>query len=452
MDTDPLPAHSPLLAMSQLAANAMTFMEPPSWVSWSIIVVIAIICLCLSAFVSGSEISYFGLTKTDIEDLEEEETPASRKVIALIRNPEKLLATILIANNLVNITMVVLLTFAINQVVDFNSPVVGFLLQTVLLTFLLLLFGEIFPKLVARGRSVKWALMAAPGVGFMSKIFSPICAVLVKSSIVIKKLVTKKQENLTTDELEKVLEISDLEEGKDKEMLEGILTFGDKEASEIMISRVDVTDIEYHAEFSEVVDIIVKSGYSRLPVYDRTQDTIKGILYSKDLLPYIGTDDPKFRWQALIRDAYFVPESRSLDDLLEDFRKKKMHIAIVIDEYGDTQGIVTLEDVIEEIVGEIDDEYDESQHLYKKLGNNTYVFDAKIPISDFCRVMDIEGDSLGDIGEAETLAGLMLEIKGDFPENKESLQLGNLRFLIMQMEKHRITKIRVSMISPNSEE
>lgn len=447
MDTDPLPAHSPLLAMSQLAANAMTFMEPPSWVSWSIIVVIAIICLCLSAFVSGSEISYFGLTKSDIEDLEEEETPTSRKVIALIRNPEKLLATILIANNLVNITMVVLLTFAINQVIDFNSPVVGFLLQTVLLTFLLLLFGEIFPKLVARGRSVKWTLIAAPGIGFMSKIFSPISAVLVKSSVLIKKLVAKKQENLTTDELEKVLEISDLEEGKDKEMLEGILTFGDKEASEIMISRVDVTDIEYHAEFSEVVDIIVKSGYSRLPVYDRTQDTIKGILYSKDLLPYIGTDDPKFRWQALIRDAYFVPESRSLDDLLEDFRKKKMHIAIVIDEYGDTQGIVTLEDVIEEIVGEIDDEYDESQHLYKKLGNNTYVFDAKIPISDFCRVMDIEEESLGDIGEAETLAGLMLEIKGDFPENKESLQLGNLRFLIMQMEKHRITKIRVSLVS-----
>lgn len=447
MDTDPLPAHSPLLAMSQLASNAMTFMEPPSWVSWSIIVVIAIICLCLSAFVSGSEISYFGLTKSDIEDLEEEETPASKKVIALIRNPEKLLATILIANNLVNITMVVLLTFAINQVVDFNSPVVGFLLQTVLLTFLLLLFGEIFPKLVARGRSVKWALISAPGIGFMSKIFSPLSAVLVKSSIVIKKLVAKKQENLTTDELEKVLEISDLEEGKDKEMLEGILTFGDKEASEIMISRVDVTDIEYHAGFSEVVDIIVKSGYSRLPVYDRTQDTIKGILYSKDLLPYIGTDDPKFRWQALIRDAYFVPESRSLNDLLEDFRKKKMHIAIVIDEYGDTQGIVTLEDVIEEIVGEIDDEYDESQHLYKKLGNNTYVFDAKIPISDFCRVMDIEEESLGDIGEAETLAGLMLEIKGDFPENKESLQRGNLRFLIMQMEKHRITKIRVSLIN-----
>lgn len=447
MDTDPLPAHSPLLAIGQLAANAMSFMEPPSWVSWTIIVVIAIICLCLSAFVSGSEIAYFGLTQADIEDFEEEESTASDKVLALIRNPEKLLATILIANNLVNITMVVLLTFAINQVVTFNSAVVGFLLQTVLLTFLLLLFGEIFPKLVARGRSVKWTLIAAPGIGLMSKLFTPLSSLLVKSSIVIKKVVAKKQENVTADELEKVLEISDLEEGKDKEMLEGILTFGDKEASEIMISRVDVTDIEYHADFSEVVDVIVKSGYSRIPVYDRSQDTIKGILYSKDLLPYIGTEDPKFRWQALIRDAYFVPESRSLDDLLEDFRKKKMHIAIVIDEYGDTQGIVTLEDVIEEIVGEIDDEYDESRNLYKKLANNTYVFDAKIPISDFCRVVNIEEDSLGDIGEAETLAGLMLEIKGDFPENKESLQLGNLRFLIMQMEKHRITKIRVSLIN-----
>ena len=441
-----------MLAFCQLAANAISFVEPQNWVSWSVIVFIAICCLCLSAFVSGSEISFFGLTKPDIESLEEDESSASERVLSLIRNPEKLLATILIANNLVNITMVVLLTFAINQVVVFNSSVLNFLCQTVLLTFLLLLFGEIFPKLVARGRSVKWAVMAAPGLGLMSKIFSPISSVLVKSSVVIKKLVAKKQENVTTDELEKVLEISDVEEGKDKEMLEGILTFGDKNASEIMVSRVDVTDIEYHAEFSEVVDIIVKSGYSRIPVYDRSQDTIKGILYSKDLLPYIGSEDPKFRWQALIRDAYFVPESRSLDDLLEDFRKKKMHMAIVIDEYGDTQGIVTLEDVIEEIVGEIDDEYDESTALYRKLSNNTYVFDAKIPIGDFCRVMDVEEDVLGDIGESETLAGLMLEIKGDFPENKESLQRGPFRFLIMQMEKHRITKIRVSMIPDKPEE
>ena len=447
LDTDPLPAHSPLLALSQLAQSAISFHAPADWTSWSIIVLVALICLCLSAFVSGSEISYFGLTQSEIEELEEDDTPNAKKALKLIKHPEKLLATILIANNFVNITMVVLLTFAINQAVKFHSSLVGFLLQTVLLTFLLLLFGEIFPKLVARGRSMKWVLMASSGITIFSKFFTPLSALLVKSSTIINKVVAKKQENLTTEELEKALEISDLKEGKDKEMLEGILTFGEKGASEIMISRVDVTDIEYHSDFKEVIDIIVKSGYSRIPVYDRTQDIIKGILYSKDLLPYIGTEDEKFRWQALIRDAYFVPESRSLDDLLEDFRKKKIHMAIVIDEYGDTQGIVTLEDVIEEIVGEIDDEYDESQNLYRKIGQDTYIFDAKIPISDFCHVTDTEEEELGDIGDAETLAGLMLEIKGDFPENKESLQRGPFRFLIMQIEKHRITKIRVSKIN-----
>ncbi len=443
MDTDPLPAHS-IWLLCQQATSAITFTAPESWTSWIIIVSIALMCLCVSAFVSGSEISFFGLSQQTLDELQEDESSNAKKVLKLINNPEKLLATILIANNLVNITMVVLLTFAINETVKFNSGIVSFLLQTVLLTFLLLLFGEISPKLVARGRSLKWALTAAPGIEFLSKIFSPISSLLVKSTIIINKIVEKKRENLTTDELEKALEISDLQEGQDKDLLEGILTFGDKEASEIMISRVDVTDIEYHSDFAEVIDVIEKSGFSRIPVYDKTQDTIKGIIYSKDLLPHIGTNDPKFRWQALIRDAYFVPESRSLNDLLEDFRKKKMHIAIVIDEYGDTQGIVTLEDVIEEIVGEIDDEYDESKDLYRALSKDTYIFDAKIPISDFCRVTSVEEDVLGDIGDAETLAGLMLEIKGDFPENKESLQRGPFRFLIMQIEKHRITKIRVS--------
>lgn len=452
LDTDPLPANNPLMAICMIAQSAISYMAPPNWTSWAIIVIIACFCLLLSAFVSGSEISYFGLTASEIEDLEEDETPNARKAISLLKNPEKLLATILIANNMVNITMVVLLTFAINQVVEFNSAAVGFLIQTVLLTFLLLLFGEIFPKLVARGHSLKWVVMSAGGVMLMSKMFSPVSALLVKSSLIIKKVVAKKQENVTTDELEKALEISDLQEGQDKEMLEGILTFGDKEASEIMISRVDVTDIEYHADFKEVVDLIVQSGYSRIPVYDRSQDTIRGILYSKDLLPYIGTEDEKFRWQALIRDAYFVPESRSLDDLLEDFRKKKMHMAIVIDEYGDTQGIVTLEDVIEEIVGEIDDEYDDSEKLYKRLSPDTYVFDAKIPLSDFCRVTETEEDDLGDFGDAETLAGLILAIKGDFPENKESLKQGPFRFLILQMEKHRITKVRVSIDRMNKDQ
>lgn len=415
------------------------------WASWSVIVLIALFCLCISAFVSGSEIAYFGLTQRQSEELEESETPQGSRAWNLIKRPERLLATILIANNLVNITMVVMLTFAINATVKFHSEVVNFLLQTVLLTFLLLLFGEILPKLVARNATMKWVLTASQGVTLLEKILGPLAAVMEKSSGVVKRFVSRRPDSLTTDELEKALEISDMKEGQDKEMLEGILTFGDKEASEIMISRVDVTDIESHTPFGEVMKTILESGFSRIPVYDTSQDSIKGILYSKDLLPYIGKRDDSFRWQTLVRPAYFVPETRRIDDLLEDFRRKKIHIAVVIDEYGGTLGIVTLEDVIEEIVGEIDDEYDDRKSMYRKLSADTYIFDAKVPIGEFCRDVGIEEESLGDIGDAETLAGLLLEIKGDFPERKESFVRGNCRFLVLDMERHRITKVRVSI-------
>ena len=226
-------------------------------------------------------------------------------------------------------------------------------------------------------------------------------------------------------------------------MLEGILSFGEKEAGDIMILRVDVTAIEFHDSWTEAVNIIIKSGYSRIPVYDTSQDTIKGILYSKDLLPYIGKQSDSFRWQTLIREPYFVPETRRIDDLLEDFRKKKIHIAIVVDEYGGTQGIVTLEDIIEEIVGEIDDEYDEKTSMYRKINANTYIFEAKISLSDFCHILGINEDQLGETGEAETLAGLLLEIKGDFPNLKETLKRRPIEFQVIQLEKHRITKVKV---------
>lgn len=399
----------------------------------------------LSAFVSGSEIAYFGLTTTEIEDLREEDSPESKKAYHLLQNSEQLLATILISNNLVNITMVVVLSYAINQVFSFYNAVVDFLLQTVLLTFLLLLFGEIFPKLVARSRTAKWVKFAASGLTTLYKITSPLAKLMVKSTALVNKVVTKKNENLSTDELEKALQISDIKEGQDKEMLEGILSFGEKEVSDIMISRVDITAIEYHDTWSEAMDVILKSGYSRIPVYDTSQDTIRGILYSKDLLPYIGKQGDSFRWQTLLRQPYFVPESRMIDDLLEDFRKKKIHIAIVVDEYGGTQGMVTLEDIIEEIVGEIDDEYDESTSVYKKINANTYVFDAKISLGDFCHIIDIDEEELGDCGDAETLAGLLLEIKGDFPTLKECMQRGPCRFQVIQIEKHRITKVKVTV-------
>ena len=443
LDVDPLPYPFLSIPLKILADTAVDFHVPPDWVAWSAIVFTATICLLISAFVSGSEIAYFGLSPQEIDELEENESTSASKGRYLINHSEQLLATILIANNLVNITIVVLLNFAINQIVTFKSTALDFICQTVVLTFLLLLFGEIFPKLVARNKTLRWVVKTSSALTFLYKLSSPVANLMVKSSLLFNKFISKKQEQLSTDELEKALSISNIKEAQDKEMLEDILSFGEKEVSDIMISRVDVTAIEYHDSWSEAMDVIIKSGYSRIPVYDTSQDVIKGILYSKDLLPYIGKQPDNFRWQTLIREAYFVPENRRIDDLLEDFRKRKIHIGIVVDEYGGTQGIVTLEDIIEEIVGEIDDEYDEQTSMYRKINANTYLFDAKISLGDFCHIIGIEEEDLGETGEAETLAGLLLEIKGDFPSMKESITRNGLRFQVTQIEKHRITKVKV---------
>ena len=457
MDIDPLPA-SPALSLITMAAQAIELHAPAegaTWLSWSIIVLIAVCCLFMSAFVSGSEIAYFGLTQAEVDDLADDERPEARRAFRLITDPERLLATILICNNLVNITMVVLLTFAINQVITFNSEVVSFLLQSVFLTFLLLLFGEIFPKLVGRSRTQSWVVKCSGGVMLLYKMCGPLAKLMVKGGAFMNRIVTKKQEDISTGDLEKALEISELKEDKDKEMLEGILTFGEKEVSDIMVPRVDITSIEYHATWEEAMMAILDSGFSRIPVYDRSQDTIRGILYAKDLLPYIGKRDNSFRWQTLLREAFFVPESRMLDDILEDFRRRRIHIAVVIDEYGGTQGIVTLEDIIEEIVGEIDDEYDDKESYCKQVAPDTYIFEAKAPLADFCRLVDIEPETLGDVGEAETLAGLLLEIKGDFPTTRESLQRGPCRFQVIKIERHRILKVKVTVVrntpTPESE-
>lgn len=452
MDIDPLPAA--LICSVADSVPPITFHAPGDWVAWSFLIVIAGVCLIVSAFVSGSEIAYFGLTHKEIEDLEEnEDDPAVHRILLLLRDPERLLATILITNNLVNITMVVVLTFAINQVAEFHSTALNFLVQTVFMTFLLLLFGEIFPKLVARSRTTWWVRFAAGGVTMLSKIFGPLAKLMVRSTRIVNRIVTKKEENISTDELEKALEISDVKEGTDKEMLEGILSFGEKEAREVMISRVDVTDIEFHDSWDEAMRVILESGFSRIPVYDTTQDTIRGILYSKDLLPYMSRPaNERPEWTSLLREAYFVPESRMLDDLLEDFRKKKMHIAVVIDEYGCTQGIVTLEDIIEQIVGDINDEYDELHVNFHKIGPDTWIFEGGVTIDDFTHVLGIGEDALGDTGDAETLAGLMLEIKGDFPTTSETLRRGGISLQALKIEKHRITKIKVTLRPDPAEE
>lgn len=443
MDIDPLPEPVPGVTLLTPLMAAMEFVAPPNWVSWSFIILIALFCLIASAFVSGSEIAYFALRPGQLEDMEDSEDPARQKVARLLSDSERFLATILISNNLVNVTLVVLLTFAINQTVKFNSSVLNFFVQTVFLTFILLLFGEIFPKLVARGRSELWAVKTVGILDKVNTLFGPLSKTMARSSIIINKVVGRHTKAISADELEKALEISDISEGQEREMLEGILSFGEKEVSDIMIPRIDVTAIEFHDSWQEVMKVTVESGYSRMPVYDTSQDTIKGILYAKDLLPFIGEKEEKVEWQNLIRPAYFVPESRMIDDLLEDFRTKKIHIAIVVDEYGGTQGIVTLEDIIEEILGEIDDEYDNESKFFKKINNNTWIFDAKISIGDFCHAIDIDEENLGDIGDAETLAGLLLEIKGDFPEKEEKLQRGNLTFTVLKIEKHRILQVKV---------
>ncbi len=441
---------TPVLNAILLAVKALTLHSPEtiSWLAWGVIIVIAACCLFMSAFVSGSEIAYFGITRREAEELEESDDPRDRTVTGMLRDPELLLATILITNNLVNITLVVLLNYAINEVVTFNSTVVNFLVQTVFMTFLLLLFGEIFPKLVARGRQLRWVRMSSFGVRFLCRIFGPLARTMVKSTVIVNKIVTKKKENISTGELEKALEISDVKEGKDKEMLEGILRFGDTTASEVMTPRTSITGLEIHMSFAEVMKTVIDSGFSRLPVYETNQDDIVGVLYARDLLPYVETPaDSDFDWKSLLRKPYFVPESRMIDDLLEDFRKLKIHLAIVVDEFGGTQGLVTLEDVLEEIVGDIDDEYDEPDHTYRRLPNDTYVFEGRTLLTDFFRVTDLNADDYEDVTEdAETLAGMLLAIKGDFPANKEPLVYGRCRFLVLDVSDHRINEVRVKVM------
>lgn len=410
-------------------------------------IALACVALLISGFVSGSEIAYFSITPQQAEELDE--SPKSEAIKRLIAKPDRLLATILISNNLVNVTIVVLMSFGLSALFKQMPGWLNFLLQTVLLTFLILLFGEILPKLAANTNPMRWARAAVGGLNFLTKLFYPLATLMAGSTKFVNKVVTRKARNITTDELGQALEITEVGGSQDKEMLEGILKFGDTTAAEIMTPRVDVTGIEYDMTFDEVMAVVTGSGYSRLPVFGESQDDIRGVLYSRDLLPYIQPRgrNADFKWQSLIRKSYFVPESRMIDDLLEDFRRLKLHIAVVVDEYGGTQGVVTLEDVLEEIVGDINDEYDEDVKTYKVLSNDTYVFEGKTLLTDFFRVTGLEEEEYAPVAEdCETLAGMLLAIKGDFPKEKEPMVYGHCRFLILEMEHHRIASVRVKVM------
>ena len=409
-----------------------------------IAIIVAVLGLFLSAFNSGSEIAYFSLRPDDVDDIED--THRRERVKELLANPEKLLATILVGNNLVNVMIAIVLNFAMNQIFNFHSGVVSFIVQTIILTFLILLFGEVIPKLYATNFSVKFAAMASAPLKAAVKLFTPITALLVRSTRIVNKVVPAQTEELSVDDLTRALEVSEVKNPDEKELLEGILSFGDKTVSDIMRPRVDVVDIDQDDTFDEVVHKVIETGYSRMPVYEETPDNIKGILYAKDLLPYIGNRDNTFKWQTLMRPAYFVPETRMLDDLLEDFRRKKMHMAIIVDEYGCTQGIATLEDVLEEIVGEINDEYDTEEKFYNRISKDTWVFDGKTLLSDFARVLDIDEEELGEHAEeAETIAGFLLDLKGEFLKEKEVVEYGRFTFTVIKVIKYRIAKVKVTM-------
>lgn len=414
-------------------------------ISAIICLVASLFLLLMSAFASGSEIAFFSLTPKDLSELDSDNVK-DKKILMLREDSERTLATILITNNFINVTIIMLLNYFFSQIVDFGTAYwLHFLVITVLLTFLLLLFGEIIPKVYSRVSPLGFCRKVVNGILFFRQLFWPIGTLLLGSGIIAERFVQRREYDISADELEQALDMTDKEEIRDeKEMLEGIIRFSDEMVKEIMTSRQDIVDIDIKSSFKDVIDNIVENNYSRIPVYQGSIDNIRGILYIKDLLPHIGKAN-SFRWQTLIRPAHFVPETKKIDDLLREFQTNKVHIAIVVDEFGGTSGIITLEDILEEIVGEISDEYDEEDNGYVKLDYKTYVFEGKTKIVDLCRILSLDDDYFEKFDEADTLAGLLLELKGDFPGIHEKFDFGNLTFEILKKEQRRIARVKVTI-------
>lgn len=411
--------------------------------------VLTVVLIALSAFASGSEIAFFSLSPQDLDKLDPSKRQADASIQMLREDSERTLATILITNNLVNVTIIMLCNYIFGTVVHFGKEWVEFLFITVLLTFILLLFGEIMPKVYSRQNPLAFCRHVVKGVLLFRKLFWPLEWVLIKSGVVAEKVVRKEKRQLSVDDLEQALELTDKDDIKDeKSMLQGIIRFGDETAKEVMTSRQDIVDIDIKSDFKQVLDSIVENNYSRIPVFQDNEDNIRGILYIKDLLPYL--DKPaSFRWQSLIRPPYFVPETKKIDDLLREFQENKVHIAIVVDEFGGTSGLVTLEDILEEIVGEINDEYDEEESTYTKLNYNTYLFEGKTLLSDFCKILNIDIDEFDDVvGDADSLAGLLLELKGDFLSLHERIDYKNYTFEVVGIEERRISRVKVIVHEP----
>jgi putative hemolysin len=418
----------------------------PATVGFIALLVILLLC---SALISASEIAFFSLSPENKEALREQDSSSGEIVSNLIHRPKHLLATILISNNFVNIGIVIISTFITTALVGNQlQPWAEFLLNAVGITFLLLLFGEVIPKVYAQKNALSFALFMALPVLFLTKLFKPFSELLISSSRFIESRMKHSDSSISVEELSTALDIThdNREEiSNERKILKGIVNFGNTEAKQIMKPRVDMVMLDIEAGFQEVLKTVLKNGYSRMPVFEENPDQIKGLLYIKDLLPHLEQSDT-FDWKTLLRPAFFIPENKKLDDLLKEFQQRKVHIAIVVDEYGGSSGLVTMEDILEEIVGEISDEFDDEDLVYSKIDNHNYVFEGKILLRDMYRVLNIEGEEFEKSkGEADTLAGFILEQSGKIPQKGQVISVDEYQLTVEGVDKRRITRIKVTL-------
>lgn len=417
-------------------------------------IILAGLLLLVSAFASASEIAFFSLSPTDHNEIDDGKYPSDKKINLLLQDSEQLLTTVLITNNFVNVTIIMLCNFFFASVFEFTSPILEFIILTVVLTFILLLFGEIMPKIFSAQKSLAFCRFAAPTIMVLRSVFKPLSYALIHSTGFLNRYFTKKSQahNISMDDLSNALKLTDKKEiSVENNLLEGIIRFGGEAAKDIMTSRLDVVTLNILCSYSDVLTCIRENVYSRIPIYSDSLDNIKGVLYIKDLLPHLKKGN-NFRWQSLIRPAYFVPETKMIDELLRDFQANKVHIAIVVDEFGGTSGIVTMEDIIEEIVGEINDEYDDDEKNYIEINDHSWIFEAKTQLTDFYKETNIDEDAFDDVsGDADTIAGLLLELKGEFPVLHEKVTFDRYEFEVLAMDSRRIKKVKFT-IKPQQKE
>ncbi|HLT54440.1 MAG TPA: gliding motility-associated protein GldE [Flavobacteriaceae bacterium] len=407
-----------------------------------------LLLLACSALISGAEVALFSLSKTDVEEGLSENSKRIQIIAKLLERPKKLLATILIANNFINIAIVILFAYMGNFLFEgIQSPLVRFLIEVVVITFLILLFGEILPKIYASRNNLKFATFMAYPLKVIDVMFSPLSLPMRSITLAIHRKLGKQKSSFSVDQLSQALELTSEHDTTQEEqkILKGIVSFGNTDTRQVMKPRIDIFALNIEQKFADIIPVIIENGYSRIPVYQDNIDQIKGILYVKDLLPYLSRK--QFDWTTLLREPFFVPENKKLDDLMVEFQDKKVHLAMVVDEYGGISGLVSLEDIIEEIVGDISDEFDDEDLIYSKLDDKNYVFEGKTPLKDFYKVLELQDTSRFEShkGEAETLAGFVLEISGSFPKRNSKINFENYVFTIESLDKKRIQRIKVTI-------